>query len=121
MEYSITLLSRNPKILVDFWMKALSLHSRNEYLQPDSDLDFVDLYHRNQKVMTIGKSSIDTTGLQISRMFFSVKKEYAKLTKRQLQCEWFPQKNNLFSIKDPQGNWLSICQDPNFKNLENEL
>lgn len=43
MEYSITLLSRNPKILVDFWVKALSLHSRNEYLQPDSDLDFVDL------------------------------------------------------------------------------
>ena len=111
MEYSITLLSRNPKILVDFWVKALSLHSRNEYLQPDSD----------QKVMTIVKSSIDTTGLQISRMVFSVKKEYAKLTKRQLQCEWFPQKNNLFSIKDPQGNWLSICQDPNFKNLENEL
>ena len=71
--------------------------------------------------MTIVKSSIDTTGLQISRMVFSVKKEYAKLTKRQLQCEWFPQKNNLFSIKDPQGNWLSICQDPNFKNLENEL
>lgn len=120
MEYSITLLSRDPKALVEFWIKALSLHARNKFLQVDGEYDFVDLYYRNQKVMTVVKSTIDTTGLQISIRSYSIRKEYAKLTKRDLNCEWFPQKQNLFSVKDPQGNWLSVCQHPNFMNLENE-
>lgn len=116
MHYSFTLLSRNPKEVVEFWIKALGLHSKDESMTNDGDYSYVDLYHRNQKIITIVKSETDTKGLEVSIEVFSIEKEFAKLSKRGLDCKWFPQKKDLFTVEDPQGNCLNVYQNSMLNN-----
>lgn len=109
----ITLLSSLTNEMAEFWCKALSIKPGKTVTDSNGRICYIDLYHRNEVVMRIVQSSCNTTNVILSKAVWDVKKEYSKLSKKNLPCEWFPQKNNLFSIKDPQGNELVVYKHPN--------
>lgn len=102
MELVITLITSNPEELIDFWSKALSLKPLRIAKDYKGEISYADLYFRNKVVMRIVQSSANTTNAIISKHVWEIKKEYDKLMKRGLPCKWFPQKDNLFYITDPQ-------------------